>query len=327
MARANRQWIWEKDGSVHIISHTAGGVSWFKDDEKEYFLKLMERFASGFYLDIHAFCIMGNHFHIHATERSSLAKNAKDDELLRRYRLLYEKVWEPPPGSYEWDGTLVPDEDGGIERLRRRLGSLSRFVQELKQTFSRWYNKRYDRKGTLWTERFKGIIVERGELQLVCSTYIDLNPVRVGIVERPEDYRWSSMALRAGNPVRAKKLLAPVIDYSLEETRESPTFRDCKNLGEFSWYREFVYTSGGVEMKDRGAIPLELVEEVRRCHGRFGIKDKFRYRVRNISEGIALGSYSYIADLQGKLKRKNIRPRGFLEGNLIWTTRVLRMQK
>ncbi len=129
--------------------------------------------------------------------------------------MLFDKDREPPPGSYEWDGTLVPDEDGGIERLRRRLGSLSRFVQELKQTSSRWYNKRYNRKGTLWSERFKGIIVERGESQLVCSTYIDLNSVRAGIVQRPEDYRWSSMALRMGNPGRAKKLLAPVFDFRI----------------------------------------------------------------------------------------------------------------
>jgi putative transposase len=103
--------------------------------------------------------------------------------------LLYPKESEPPPGRYEPNGEIIWDEDGGIERLRERLGSISRFVQELKQTFSRWYNKTHNRKGYLWNDRFKGVIVNHGEAQLLCSAYIDLNPVRAGIVERPENYR------------------------------------------------------------------------------------------------------------------------------------------
>ncbi len=320
MARKKRQWIREQDGSFHIISHTTGGVPLFEDDEKEYFLKQLKRFSEGFFVEIHAYCIMGNHFHIHATERKCLAEKADDKELLRRYRLMYEKYHEPPPGSYEWDGTLIPDEDGGIQRLRNRLGSISRFVQELKQTFSRWYNKKHKRKGTLWGERFKGIIVERGEFQLICSTYIDLNPVRAGIVKRPEDYRWSSLALRVGNPGKAKKLLTLPIDLSLDEALERSAFEGCKNLREISWYREFIYTCGGIKVEGKGAIPPDLVDEVRLCHGRLGIKDKFRYRVKNMSEGIALGSYDYIASIQKKLKRKSIRPQEFLDKSLVCTT-------
>jgi hypothetical protein len=100
------------------------------------------------------------------------AKNASDEELLRRYRHMYGKNADPPVGSYETDGSIIPDEDGGKERLRTRLGSISRFVQELKQTFSHWYNKKHDRKGYLWSDRFTGVIVGKGEAQLMCSAYI-----------------------------------------------------------------------------------------------------------------------------------------------------------
>jgi hypothetical protein len=64
------------------------------------------------------------------------AKKASKQELLRRYKLLYPKKSEPPPGRYEPNGEIIRDEDGGIERLRERLGSISRFVQELKQAWS-----------------------------------------------------------------------------------------------------------------------------------------------------------------------------------------------
>jgi hypothetical protein len=150
------------------------------------------------------------HFHILATGLEKEARSASKEELFRRYRLIYGQDAEPPAGSYDTSGQLIPDADEGMERLRRRLGSISRFVQELKQTFSRWYNKNYDRFGYLWGGRFKGIIVLKGEAQLACSVYIDLNPVRAAIVKNPEDYRWSSLGLRVRTTWRAKKLLRPL---------------------------------------------------------------------------------------------------------------------
>jgi hypothetical protein len=92
----------------------------------------LERFASGFFVQIHAFAILDNHF-ILLTGLNLDAQQASKKELLQRHQKLYPKESEPPPGSYKPDGTLVPDEDNGIERLRERLGSVSRFVQELKQ--------------------------------------------------------------------------------------------------------------------------------------------------------------------------------------------------
>jgi hypothetical protein len=80
--------------------------------------------------------ILDNHFHILATGLNLDAQNASKKKLLQRYQKLYPKETEPPPGSYLPDGTSIPDEDNGIERLRERLGSISRFVQELKQEWS-----------------------------------------------------------------------------------------------------------------------------------------------------------------------------------------------
>ena len=58
------------------------------------------------------------------------------------------------------------------------------------QRFTMWYNHNYGRVGTLWSERFKSTLVEgkRFTLQIVAA-YIDLNPVRAGIVRDPKQYR------------------------------------------------------------------------------------------------------------------------------------------
>jgi REP element-mobilizing transposase RayT len=70
MGRSKRQWVSQQVGSFHIISRAAGGTGSdfiLQDQEKEYFLKLLERFASGFFVKVHTFAIMSNHFHILAT--------------------------------------------------------------------------------------------------------------------------------------------------------------------------------------------------------------------------------------------------------------------
>jgi len=311
MGRPKRAWVSQGVGSFHIISHLTGNDTRLNDGEKEYFMGLMEKFASGFFVDIHAFAIMSNHFHILATGLESDAKKASPEELKERYRQMYGKDAEPPEGVYSGNGTLIPDQDGGIARLRARLGDISRFVQELKQGFSRWYNKKHDRKGYLWRDRYTGVIVSKGDAQLTCSTYIDLNPVRAGIVKRPEDYRWCSLGQIVRNPERSRRLI------------KSIAVSDEKNR--LQWYREFVYVSGGIEKEGRARIPDELIEDVVRYHGKLGIGDSLRYRVRNICEGLAMGTHSFISNVQERYNRKFIRPRPLMGGNIFYSTRVLRL--
>ena len=90
---------------------------------------------------------------------------------------------------------------GWIPSLREKLSSLSEFVREIKVGFTRYYNKRHHRRGYFWGDRFKSVIVENGETLINCLAYCDLNPLRAGLVERPEEYRWNSLGyhIQTGN--------------------------------------------------------------------------------------------------------------------------------
>ena len=74
-------------------------------------------------------------------------------------------------------------------------------MREIKLNFTRFYNKRHGRRGYFWGDRFKSVVVEDGNTLINCLAYIDLNPVRAGLVEKPEDYRWSSIGyhVQTGN--------------------------------------------------------------------------------------------------------------------------------
>jgi len=78
-----------------------------------------------------------------------------------------------------------------------QIGDLGRFMQSVGRRYVRYINANYRRSGTLWEGRFKSAAVSRDEYLMVCSRYIELNPVRAGLVAHPKDYRWSSYQYRA----------------------------------------------------------------------------------------------------------------------------------
>jgi putative transposase len=77
---------------------------------------------------------------------------------------------------------ITPANKSGPARLLQRIGS--RYV--------RYWNKRHHRSGTMWEGRFRSSIVDSDRYFLTCSRYIDMNPVRAGVVADAEAYRWSS---------------------------------------------------------------------------------------------------------------------------------------
>lgn len=76
-------------------------------------------------------------------------------------------------------------------------GAVSRMMQAIGRRYVGCFNARHRRTGTLWEGRFKSALVDNAEHLLTCYRYIELNPVRAGMVAAPADYRWSSHARNA----------------------------------------------------------------------------------------------------------------------------------
>lgn len=73
-----------------------------------------------------------------------------------------------------------------------RLGAVSALMQSLGRRYVQYVNHTYRRTGTLWEGRFLASVVHAEDYLLKCMRYIELNPVRAGMVAQPGDYRWSS---------------------------------------------------------------------------------------------------------------------------------------
>lgn len=77
------------------------------------------------------------------------------------------------------------------------VGNLGRMMQSMGIRYVQYYNAKYSRTGTLWEGRFKSTLVDSESYFLTCSRYIELNPVRAGLVRNPVDYSWSSYRFNA----------------------------------------------------------------------------------------------------------------------------------
>jgi REP element-mobilizing transposase RayT len=262
--------------------------------EKARLLTLLRKLAGFSGLEILTYAILDNHFHVllHVPRRQELS----DEDLLERLRFLHT------PEEVELIGRQLQDlrgqgQDRAAEALKARftyrMYDVSEFFKALKQRFSQDYNSRTERCGPLWEQRFKSVLVERSEQALAAlAAYIDLNPVRAGLVSDPKDYRYSGYGEAMGGGREARQGLR----RWLEATRGRRV----------SWgrtqaaYRQHLYIRGrqrGVDGRGgpmRAGFTPEEVKQVLAQGGQLTLPELLRCRVRYFSDGLALGSAGFV---------------------------------
>jgi putative transposase len=76
-------------------------------------------------------------------------------------------------------------------------GSLSEIMKGINLAYAQHYKRKYIHTGHFWQDRYKNIIISKDDYLLACGSYVELNPVRVKIVEDPKEYAWSSYRVYA----------------------------------------------------------------------------------------------------------------------------------
>lgn len=273
MPRLARMIVTGEPAVYHVMSRTVLDGFVLGDIEKEYLLKLIKHLSAVYFTEVLGFCLMGNHFHL--LVKMIPECDYSDVQIRRRYA----RYWE--------NGKELGDDQ--IPMFRQKWSSLSEYMKEIKQTFSRYYNKTYGRRGFFWSDRFKSLIVEKGETLINCLAYIDLNPVRAGIVERPEDYRWNSL----GYHIQANNL-----DGFLSTDFGLQAFNVKNEKERVRRYREFVYETGAILPSDKPyikTIKAKTVEKERKRDFEISRADRFLYRTRYFTDSGIIGSREYVS--------------------------------
>lgn len=270
----------ESGAFYHLCGRTAGPIGDYPLDDKRVrreivaFLKL---FARVFCCDVLGFCVMGNHYHL--VVRMHPARRMKRAELRERASLLY-------PAKL-LDGWLAAK----WERFEARIFDVSELMRSLQSAVARWFNAAHARRGRFWAERFKSVLLEGEKAAFDCLVYVELNPVRAGIVARPEAFAGGSLHYRE---VGDDAWMAPLTEIT-GQVKRGQALRD---------YKACVYYRGSVGTKERHAeISKRLLaeEEVRG----FAVRGAFTRRLRHFTDGVVMGTEDFV-----RAKLEEIRGRG-----------------
>ena len=176
--------------------------------------------------------------------------------------------------------------DGQVPFFKEKFSNLSEFMKELKQRFSRYYNKLHERRGYFWGDRFKSVIAENGDTLINCLAYIDLNPIRAGLAVIPEDYRWSSIGYHAQTANKSAFLSTDFGLNSYGEMSETERITD---------YREFLYEKGAIETVKGMPINEAVIKKVRDKDYKLTSIDRLRFKTRYFTDSGIIGTKGFVA--------------------------------
>jgi putative transposase len=381
-----RRWVvpWKNSRTkpviYHCISRVVGRGFVLETDECERFRMLMrmcERFTG---CRVLSYCLMSNHFHILLEVPPMPEGGISDEELFHRLSAFYgearvEEIRREieqagavrARGEFEWPSADAPGEPFSTaadqetarsmagrrqqeirERFTRRMHDLSEFMKSLLERFTKWFNRKHSRSGHLWEDRFKSVIVESGTAARTIAAYIDLNPVRAGIVSDPAEYRWSGYGEAVGggsrgNGKKAREGLVRAffcdqgVGFESEKWQEvSRLYRRLMGLalGKSAGCAEIPAEAKGIGQTTKNT--MEMLESAGNgtVLGDLGVTRMLHCRLRYFTDGAVIGSREFVNEAFAQSrerfgpKRKDgarkLRGAGAAAAGNLWSFRDLR---
>jgi putative transposase len=253
----------------HLCGRVAGVKDEYPLDDKRCRRKIIEfiRFFSKVYCcRVLGFCIMGSHYHLLVEMESPRELDRK--ELRKRASLLYDDTLLDAWHASSW------------ERFAARVFDVSELMRSLQSKIARWFNYTHNRRGRFWADRFKSVLLEDEKAMFDCLLYIELNPVRAGIVKRPEEFEGSSLYYRE---VKDDKWMVPITEI----TRRPKRFEALQD------YKSCIYYRGSVATKENQAVISKRLLAEEEARG-FKTEGSFTKRIRHFTDGVVIGSEEFV---------------------------------
>jgi REP element-mobilizing transposase RayT len=344
----------EKPAIYHCLSRVVDRRFVFGEVEREkfrMFMRMQENFSG---CRVLSYCVMSNHFHLLLEVPPMPVGGISDEELLRRLSAIYtEAVVAEVAKELTKARRMVADglaNESVVERIHERytyrMHNLSEFMKALLIRFTRWFNRTHERSGTLWEERFKSVIVESGIAARTIAAYIDLNPVRAGMVADPAEYRWSSYgeAVGGGPKGNGKKARAGLVRACMSHHGagfEAEKWRDVSRI-----YRQVLGMALGRKSGRAEVRPVPVVNkntaEILESNDKQTVLPDIRFaamlrcRVRYFTDGAVIGSKVFVNEAFALSRERftagrkdgarRLRGNGKPAAGVLWSMRDLRVR-
>ena len=299
-----------KPALYHCISRAVWQEMVFGEAEKERFVAIMRKWESFSQVRVLTFCVMTNHFHLLVEVPERPGQDPTDEELLEHLAKVYrgqrlaEIRWELESMRRQGNHSAA---EALRQRFLRRMWDLSVFMKAVKQEFTVWWNKKHAKRGNLWEDKFKSVLVEDGHAARMVAGYIELNPVRAGIAKSPEDYRWSGGGEAVAGKKQARQGIRQVmLERELGLSNPATAIQDVAEWRKVAAeYRALMQqdasrrktgqeTSGAGSTGDRRARPRMAEPLMGGGHGGLSEGELLARRVRYFADGLVIGSRHFV---------------------------------
>jgi REP element-mobilizing transposase RayT len=221
---------------------------------KQWIIDRMSTLTAVFAIDICAYAVMSNHYHLDLFVDIQRAKGFDDREVVRRWTQIH-KLPELVCRYLETDVSLAEQDAAKsiIDTWRKRLMDVSSFMKEMNEHLARRANAEDRCTGRFWEGRFRCQALLDDAAILTAMAYVDLNPIRAGIAATPEESEYTSIHQRIqsmqGQPIEGPHLRC---FHQSGNKRESIPFS-------FNEYVQLVdWTGRAIRSDKRGAIDSSL---------------------------------------------------------------------
>jgi len=299
--RRARQKLKNESCYYHLMNRICGpkeGNHPFTDVDRELGFQIVQEACRYFLLEVISAAWMGNHFHLVVYSPSDRPSNeliaARHDEFFERRRV------RPAP--------LDPEDHKACSEVAEDMLDISAFMRWIQVAFSSSFNRRSDRRGSLWAGRFKSVIIESGEALETLVKYVELNPVRSGLADDPADYRFCSWGRFSGSGRH------PFRENFLKHMKKcSPRMA---KMSEKEIYAEFRASLARTIARERGATCEQADQAARAARAEVSMPVRFLARTRYFSDGAIIGSKGFVQEMASRFRdRTRVMdrqlPRGF----------------
>ena len=269
---------WQTD--YHLCSRIVGPVDWYPlhaPEVQQEYQRILFKYVDLYFCRLWAWSLMGDH--THTGVRFDPYRKLSQRRLVSIAKRFYPRPIDRPKTRREW------------RRFNRRLFDVSELVRNINGDFATWFNRRFNRRGALFAGRFKSLLITDRKALIDVMLYIDLNPVRAGLVNRPEDWEVGSVRARLKGDDGA---LIP-----LEEILLGTPAADCSD--EYRWR---LYWRGAIPSKQgQASIPPGVIEAEMERGLRAGV---YLEQHQELTRGVVIGPKAIVLGWLEELRQRRI---------------------
>ncbi|MCZ6616982.1 MAG: hypothetical protein O7E57_02525 [Gammaproteobacteria bacterium] len=253
---------------------------------KQWIIDRIGHLAQYFAVEVAAYAIMANHFHLVVYFDPNACQGWSDKEVARRWVDAFPPKHEGvvDESLQTWQFECLLDDEQALAAARRKLGSLSCFVQHLKQPIAWRANREAGCDGDYWANRFYSGALLTEEAVLAAMAYVDLNPVRAQIAQTIEACDNTSVQERLkrleSTPERLSQIMEPIVSGLTQPDQQQGPMqaRVCITLEDYLTHLRAIVVSQNTQAHSqttgstKAQLWISMVAAIRRKQRAYGTR-------------------------------------------------------